>query len=128
MLTSQWLFPLVFNADFEESVAIFNVFLLVIISRLIFSRTVLVGLQDNQIVLIISLVELVANVLISWWLIRTMGLIGVAWGTLLSISLEKIMLCLRLYWRFGIGWRQYTDLRWWWLYSILLLVAFAVQF
>ncbi|MCB0633848.1 MAG: polysaccharide biosynthesis C-terminal domain-containing protein [Saprospiraceae bacterium] len=128
MLTSQWLFPLVFNTDFEESVAIFNVFLLVIISRLIFSRTVLVGLQDNRIVLFISLIELVTNVLLSWWLIRAMGLIGVAWGTLLSISLEKIMLCLRLYWRFGIGWRQYTDLRWWWLYSVLLVVAFAIQF
>lgn len=125
MLTSGWLFPLVFNADFQESVSIFNVFLLVIISRLIFSRTVLVALQDNQIVLLFSLIELVANVLLSWWLISKVGLIGVAWGTLLSISLEKVLLCWRLYWRFGISWHRYTDLGWWGGYALVLLCAFV---
>lgn len=128
MITSRWLFPLVFNADFRESVAIFNIFLLVIVSRLIFSRTVLVGLQDNQFILLFSLLELVANVLISWWLIREMGLVGVAWGTLLAITLEKVLLCLRLYLRFGIGWQQYTDLRWWGWYSGILIMAFLLSF
>lgn len=125
MLTSKWLFPLVFNADFSESVRIFNIFLLVIISRLIFSRTILVGLQDNRVILLFSLIELVANVLLSWWLIREIGLAGVAWGTLLAISLEKVMITYYVYHRYRIGWQQYTDLRWLLGYSVLLLVAFA---
>lgn len=127
MLTSHWLYPFVFNASFKESVAIFNVFLLVIISRLIFSRTVLVGLQDNQIVLWFSLLELLANIILSWWLVGKFGLIGIAWGTLLAISLEKVLLCLRLYLQFGIAWGQYTDLRWWAGYSIAMAVAFMIS-
>lgn len=124
MLTSKWLFPLVFNTDFRESVLIFNIFLLVIISRLIFSRTILVGLQDNRVILLISLIELVANVLLSWWLIRELGLAGVAWGTLLAISLEKVMITCYVYYRYRIAWQSYTDLRWLGGYSLLLLLAF----
>lgn len=128
MLTSKWLFPWVFNADFRDSVLIFNIFLLVIISRLIFSRTILVGLQDNRVILIISLVELLANILLSWWLIRQVGLPGVAWGTLLAITLEKILITGYVYYRYRIPWQRYTDLRWLLTYSVLLLLAFAVSF
>lgn len=125
MLTSKWLFPLVFNTDFRESVLIFNIFLLVIISRLIFSRTILVGLQDNRVILLISLIELAANISLSWWLIRELGLAGVAWGTLLAISLEKVMITLYVYYRYRIGWQDYTDLRWLGGYSLLLVLAFV---
>lgn len=128
MLTSKWFFPWVFNTAFSESVLIFNIFLLVIISRLIFSRTILVGLQDNRMILLISLIELLANVWLSWWLIREFGLAGVAWGTLLAISLEKIMITAYVYYRYRIGWQRYTDLRWLTLYSVLLLAAFGYNY
>jgi len=124
MLTSSYLYPVVFNSAFSESVEIFNIFLLLIISRMIFSRTILVGLQDNQVILLISLIELAVNVLCSWWLIQILGLPGVAWGTLIAISLEKIMITGYLYFRYRIGWQQYTDLRWWGGYSLVLVLAF----
>lgn len=124
MFTSRWLFPMVFNTDFQESVIIFNIFLLVIISRLIFSRTILVGLQDNRVILLISIIELMANIGISWYLIRQMGLAGVAWGTLCAITLEKILITAYLYYRYGIGWQRYTDLRWLGGYSLLLVATF----
>lgn len=125
MLSSGWLFPLVFNTDFSESVLIFNVFLLVLISRLIFSRTILVGLQDNHVILLISVIELLVNILLSWWLIRAFGLVGVAWGSLLAITLEKIMITAYVYYRYGIGWQRYTDLPWLAGYTALLLLAFV---
>lgn len=125
MLTSHWFFPRVFNADFSESVYIFNIFLLVIISRLIFSRTILVGLQDNRVILGISLIELLANVVLSWWLINRIGLPGVAWGTVLATGLEKVLITLYVYSRYGIGWQQYTDLRWLTAYTLVLILAFV---
>lgn len=124
MLTSGWLYPLVFNTDFRESVEIFNIFLLVIISRLIFSRTILVGLQDNRVILLISLIELLANIVLSWWMIRWLGLPGVAWGTLLALTLEKVLITAYVYYRYRIGWQRYTDLRWLGGYSFLLLAAY----
>ncbi len=124
LLTSHWWFPLVFSEAFEESILIFNIFLLIIISRLIFSRTVLVGLNDNRVILGISLLELLANVLFSFLLLPALGLAGIALGTVLAHFVEKVLICLHLYRRFGIGVGAYTDLRWYLAYSLCLAAGF----
>lgn len=124
MLSSKWIFPWLFNEAFSESVVIFNIFLLVVISRLIFSRTVLVGLQDNRVILLISILELIVNVGLSWWLVHQLGLVGIAWGAVAAITFEKILIAGYVYYRYGIGLSKYTDLRWLIGYSLLLLFAF----
>lgn len=126
MLTSDWWFPLLFSEAFAPSVLVFNVFLLLVINRLIFPRTVLMGLQDNGVLLWISLGELVANALLSFWLVRSLGLAGIALGTVLAYSLGKTAMCWYLYRRHGIGVARYTDIRLLGGYSVLLLIAFFV--
>ncbi|MBK7872343.1 MAG: polysaccharide biosynthesis C-terminal domain-containing protein [Saprospiraceae bacterium] len=124
ILTDRWLFPFVFNEAFIASVDIFNIYLLIIISRLVFTRPILVGLQANKEVLIISIIELAVNIIISFILVQYLGLIGIAIGTLIAYTLEKIMLCAYLYMRFGVAVQAYTDLRWFILYTIILIIAF----
>lgn len=126
VLTSKWLFPLVFNEAFAASALIFNIFLLVTISRLIFSRTILVGLNANRMIFYISLLELAFNVALSFALVPLFGLAGIAIGTVAAYSLEKALLCWYLYRRFGIGIGQYTDMRWYLAYSALLVLGFVV--
>ena len=126
VLTSRWWFPIVFSEAFRESILIFNIFLLIIISRLVFSRTVLVGLNANRVILIISLVELAANVGFSFYLIPLWGLAGVATGTVLAHFLEKVLICAYLYWRFRVPVGAYTDLRWYFVYSAVLLAGFFI--
>lgn len=127
VLTARWIFPLVFNEAFIASVDIFNVYLLILISRLVFSRPILVGLQANKEVLIISIIELVVNVLASLLLVQHFGLAGIALGTLIAYTLEKILLCAYLYLRFGVPVQAYTDLRWFTAYASLLVVAFLLS-
>ncbi len=125
MLTSQYFFPIVFTKAFSESAVIFNAFLLVTISRVLFPRSVLMALQSNKIALLSSVIELIFIILLSLILAQYFGLTGIAMGTVLGATLEKVILSVYLHRRFGISIKQYTDLRWWAGYSAGLVVAFG---
>lgn len=127
MATSNYWYPLVFTRAFDESIIIFDTYLLIIVSRLIFSRTVLISLQDNKSVLYISVVELMVNILLSFVLIVPLGLSGVALATLLSFMLEKGMLCWYLWYRHGIGLRHYLAVKWWAFYTVLITLLFLLK-
>ena len=51
MLTSKWWFPVVFNNEFTESASIFNILLLIVVSRLLFPQTILIALKDSKTIL-----------------------------------------------------------------------------
>ena len=125
VLSSKWLFPLVFNEDFRESAIIFNIFLLVTVSRLLFSRTILVGLNANRMIFYFSVFELAFNVALSFALVPFLGLSGIAIGTVAAYTLEKVLLCWYLYSKFGIGLARYTNMRWYLAYSTLMALGFA---
>lgn len=127
LLTSGWFFPIVFNPEFRESVPIFNTYLLIIFSRLVFSRTILVGLQDNNMVLVISVIEVAVNVALSFLLIGSFGLVGVAMATVVAYTLEKVLICGHLYRRHGIAPVRYLDLKWWVGYTSVLVLVYFVQ-
>lgn len=126
MLSSWWWFPLVFSVDFAASTGIFNIFLLIVISRLLFPRTLLIGLNANRQVLYFSLLELAFNIVLGLLLVQFMGLAGIAWATVLAYTLEKIMLCAYLKARFGIAMAEYVDVGWFSLYSGALVVCYML--
>jgi O-antigen/teichoic acid export membrane protein len=127
LMSSQYWFTWVFSEAFADSIVIFDTFILIIVSRLIFSRTILVGLQDNYPVLIISMIEFAINVVLSLVLIKYLGLLGVALATLSAFSIEKVLLCWRVYQKFRIAPAAYTDLGWWGAYSIILIGIYLVK-
>ena len=124
---SDYWFPAVFTNAFRESVILFDIYLLIVSSRVIFSRTILVGLQDNQMVLWISLTELLINIGLSFYFIQIWGLAGVAAATLVAFSVEKLFLCLYLGYRHGIPVRSYTDLRYWGGYTFFMSFLFIIK-
>lgn len=124
---SNYWYPIVFTHAFSESVVIFDTYLIIATSRLIFSRTVLVGLQDNKMVLLISLIELVINIGLSIWLIQSYGLFGVAFATFLAFSIEKIFLCLYLWYRHGIGLNLYVPKKWWLAYTVVIIFLYFAK-
>ncbi len=125
LLTSSWFFPIVFSPEFEGSVVVFNTYLLIIISRLIFSRTILMGLKDNNMVLLISILELAINVVLSIIFIPIWGLGGLAMATVIAYAAEKLLISWYLQGKYGIRLSQYTDLKWYFGYSILLILSFV---
>ena len=127
MLTSWWWFPRVFNEAFIESAAIFNVFLLVVISRLIFPQTILIALGKTKMVLYISILETLLNIVLSIWLVQIFGLVGIAFGTVIAYLFEKIMIGIYLYSKHNIPFQQYTPVTWFMLYSVVLVGVYFIS-
>lgn len=127
VLTDRWLFPLVFNPVFVASVPVFNIYLLLLVSRLVFARPVLVGLQANREILVISIIELLLNGILSFVLVQHFGMVGVAIGTLVAYTVEKMLLCAYLYLRFGVSVSAYTNIKWFSIYTILFIASFMIS-
>lgn len=124
LLLSYPLFPIIFNPDFLASASVFNVYLLIIISRLVFPHTILIGLGKTTFVLWISVVELTLNILVSLLFIQWFGLAGIAMGTVIAYAFEKLAYTIYLQRNLGISFGDYTDLRWFWGYSLVLVLVF----
>jgi O-antigen/teichoic acid export membrane protein len=127
VLSSDWWFPRLFSPAFAESAPLFNVFMLITVSRLVFSRTVLVALDENRFVFYSSLVELAFNIVLGLVLVGRMGLLGVAWATVAAYTLEKLLLCGYLYYRYRLSPKAYIPMGWLLLYSGLLLLSVLIS-
>lgn len=126
MLVSHWVFPVVFNASFAGSATIFNIYLLLIVSRLLFPQTILIGLQKNKAILWASFLEIVVNVALSLWFVRLWGLPGVAYGTVGAYIFEKLVLMVFVRKTCRIKVAEYLNLKQHLLYSLLLTAIFVV--
>jgi len=122
--TTHLLFPLVFNAGFSQSATIFNIYLLLIISRLLFPQTILIGLRQTTIIAWASFFEIIVNVSLSLWFARLWGLPGIAFGTFAAYIFEKIFLSVMLAGKMNIPVRKYLNISLHLSYSVLLVIVF----
>jgi O-antigen/teichoic acid export membrane protein len=120
---SKQLYIFFFSVSFIESAGVFSVYLLILINRFFFPHTLLIGLDQNNFMMKISIVELFINVLSSIFLIQYMGLMGIAMGTVIAYTFEKIVYAIYLKQKFNIRIHQYTNVKWLGLYSVLLIAA-----
>ena len=125
LLSSKYIYPLVFRPAFAASVPVFNIFLLLLVFRLYFPQTILNGLKQTKVILVSSVVEIALNALCSYILLQHYGITGVAWGTVIAFAMERLFLSLYNYWRNGIKPTSYVDVRALGFYTILLVAAYA---
>jgi O-antigen/teichoic acid export membrane protein len=126
MLFSNWIFAHLFNKEFLRSADVFMVYLLMIISRLVFPQTILIGLKKTRVVFWASLLEIILNIIVSLLLIPSYGIVGIPLGTALIHILEKIFLISYNYYALGIAPKAYIPVRWYLFYSLLILLEFVL--
>ena len=126
MLMSHWAFPVIFNVNFSGSATIFNIYLLLIVSRLVFPQTILIGLQKNKAIMGASFFEIILNVVFSILFMQFWGLAGVAYGTVCAYAFEKLILMAFVKKICGFGVSAYLNVKQHLLYSLLLAVLFYV--
>ena len=126
VLTSGWFYPMVFNNNFLASVPIFNIYLLLIISRLVFPQTLVMALKKTKTIFFISIAEITLNVLLSYLLMLKFGLIGIAYGTLIAFFVEKLLLIFYMYSIQKVNPGKYIPIKTWSLYCILLLICYYI--
>jgi hypothetical protein len=127
MLFTRWLFPRMFNPDFQKSADIFLVYSLLIIPRLVFPQTVIVGRKKTHITLIAAILELALNISLSLLMIKWgKGLTGVALSTFIVYTIGKISLVLYLWIKMKIKPTTYIPLKVYFVYSLLLSLLFIL--
>ncbi len=126
MLFTRWLFPRVFTPEFIRSADVFLIYLLLIIPRLVFPQTIIIGRKRTRITLFAAILELSLNIPLSLYLIRDYGSVGVALATLIVYIVEKVFLAGYLWVKMKIKPSEYIPLKVYAIYSVLISILFIL--
>ncbi len=124
MPLSPFIYKYVFNEGFLYSSLIFDIYLLLAIPRLLFPQTVLMGMQKTSFLLLSSILEIIINVSLSVYLAKIMGLPGIAIGTFIAYTFDKVFLIAVNRFSSGIAVSKYVPLIPYLVYVILTFVSF----
>lgn len=127
MLCSTYIYPIVFREEFILSADIFNIYLLLLISRVLFPQTLILAHGRNDLIFKVAIAEITINIVSSYLLMLEFGMYGVAWGTVIAFSSEKIILFWLLRRTYGIKFNQLLHVRTWAIYSILLIITYLLK-
>jgi O-antigen/teichoic acid export membrane protein len=126
LLFADPLYKLMFSPEFTRSADIFVVYLLTIISRMLFPHTILMGMKKTRALLIVSAAEVILNIILSLWLVNHYGAVGVALATVIAYFVGKVSLIAYNYIRLNISPLEYIPFKWYVGYSILLGTIFIL--
>jgi O-antigen/teichoic acid export membrane protein len=127
MIFARWIYPRMFNAEFYRSADVFLIYSLLIIPRLVFPQTIIVGRKKTHITLIAAIIELAINIPLSLLMLRLdYGLPGVALSTLVVYIISKAFLIGYLWYKMNIRPSEYIPLRLFAFYSVLIIIVFVL--
>jgi O-antigen/teichoic acid export membrane protein len=127
LFTSQYIFENVFNKNFYESYYIFDIYLLLVISRFVFPSTILTGMRITKVLFFVSIIELIINITSSLILLRFIGYQGVAYGTVIAYFSEKVILILYVKKKLKLDYSSYIPFKELLLFSIALITVFIIK-
>jgi hypothetical protein len=127
MLIAKWIYPVMFRAEFHKSAGIFLVYSLLIIPRLVFPQTIIVGRKKTHITLIAAVLELAVNIPLSLLMIKwNYGLVGVALSTFIAYSVNNLFMVGYVWVKMKIKPAEYIPLRVYAIYSFLIGILFVL--
>ena len=121
------LFPVVFNPDFKESAALFNIYLLLTASRVLLPNAIVLARGFPAAILQVGVVELILKIVLGFAFIYAFGLHGLAWSVVLAFWMEKGALIWFLEKKQGLRTTDWLDVRWYVVYTVALLAAFLLS-
>ncbi len=119
--------PGLFNPDFQRSADVFLVYSGMIIPRLVFPQTILVGRKKTMVTLVAALIELAINIPLSLLMIKWgYNIVGVVLSTFVSFTIGKMFLIGYVWVKMKIKPTEYIPLKIYALYTFLLTVLFVL--
>lgn len=125
LLTSPWWWTAVFTQAFAGSLPLFQAFVFVGISRMIFPIVVLTATGHGKALLGLGLLEFGLNAVFSLLLVPKFGLAGIVWATVIAYTLDKFIAAWWLFRKEGIRLADYCPWPWLLAYSALLSVVYG---
>jgi O-antigen/teichoic acid export membrane protein len=127
MIFARWIYPRMFNPEFHKSTDVFLIYSLLIIPRLVFPQTIIVGRKKTHITLIAAIIEIGVNIPLSLLMIKWgYNLPGVALSTFIVYVISKAFLVGYLWYKMNIKPSEYIPLRLYALYSALIAIVFIL--
>ena len=126
LLFARWLYPRLFTPEFLRSADIFMVYIMLVIPRLLFPQTVIIGRKRTGVAMNAAIFELVVNIPLSLWMVKDYGAVGVALATFIVYSLSKVYLSAYLWIKMKIKPGQYIPIPTFFIYSVLLIILFVL--
>lgn len=127
IISSKYLYPLIFNDDFYESALIFNIYCFAAMFRFILPESVLVGKRQSRPILAAASINIIVNVVLGFILMNFIGIVGIAIAFLVGNIIEKVVLVSVVKSLYGISPKQYLDTRIFMYYLILMLAGMVVS-
>jgi O-antigen/teichoic acid export membrane protein len=127
MLLARWGYPLIFRKEFSTSSSYFLVYALMIIPRLVFPQTILVGRKKTRITLVAAVLELAINIPLSLLMLKWgYGITGVVLSSFIAYTISNIFLVIYLWVKMKIKPAEYIPLKVFALYSLLISILFIL--
>jgi O-antigen/teichoic acid export membrane protein len=126
LLISNWIYPIIFNESFALSAKIFNIYLILVVSRMVFPQTILIGLKKTKFIMLSSFIEISLNVTFSLIFVQFWGIIGVAFATIIAYVFDKVFLILINYFVLKISPQKFIAFRIHFIYSIITVVTYLI--
>ena len=138
----RWLFPLsgalmwcspllymwFYGEAFVLSAILFNIYLLIVLTRVWLPQVIIQASHDNKVLVYSALVELIVNVVLSLVLLQFLGLIGLAIATWVAYLINKVILMMYVYYKYGIALREYLPLKHYITWSVAVIGSFVTSF
>jgi len=127
MVFARWFYPRIFNPDFQKSADVFLIYSLLIVPRLVFPQTIIVGRKKTHITLIAAIIELALNIPLSLLMIKLgYNIVGVALATVAVYILSKAYLIVYVWVKMKIKPSEYIPVKVYMVYSFILAVMFVL--
>lgn len=126
LVFSKKIFLIVYGAEFELSAEIFSIYILVILSRILILKPLIMTQNLNHWLVPIAISELIVNVSLSYLLVPIFGLSGIAWGTVIAYSYEKIFMILLLKIKNKLSPVQYLSIPHFTMYVVIIIICFVL--
>jgi O-antigen/teichoic acid export membrane protein len=110
VLVSTPVYRYVYGVAYVSASMVFDIILLLVVSRFIFSNSILLGLGLDKIQFRIACIELVINVILSVAGAYFWGIYGIAAATVIAYFMEKVFLAIYLYRKKGINPASYIPI------------------
>jgi O-antigen/teichoic acid export membrane protein len=126
LATSHIIYPIIFSNEFLLSASIFNLYLILVIPRLILVQTILLGYKQTGLFMWVSFIEVAINVILSLLLLRYFGIIGIAMSTFIAFLAEKLILVYQVRTKLNIRMADYLNIKWFYIYSVITLGVYIL--
>lgn len=127
MLFARWFYPVMFTGDYQKSADVFLVYSLMIIPRLVFPQTIIIGRKKTHIMMAAGVIEIALNIPISILMLQWgYGITGVAVSTFAVTLLSKVFLSGYVWSKMNIKPSEYIPVKTYLIYFALIALTFVL--